>query len=380
MKISIFAPLFGKVGVEDAMSSLARELALAGDEAELIRTSHEWASSDSNSSHRVTNHRLVVQPVASRLPSRGWLLFRIASLLTAVAAVLPLAWYLFRKKPDVLIAAMMPTTAILAKWVSMSDTKLIVSVQGFPRPGKLRRFTWKLIWRSSDAIVTESNDLGEVIAHMAGLSSDQITTIYNPHLNPGAAGLSELEAPLLDNVPTAEFLVVAVGRLTRQKGFDTLINAMKLVSEKVDANLLILGEGELRGELEELARSLGIEGRVNMPGHTVNPYPYIKRADVLAVSSRWEGLARVPVEAQGLGTPVVANRIPGGMQEILMNGNAGVLVGKASPEELAAGILSVLSDTGLRARVTSEALNNIERFDPARCARRYRELIEALTT
>lgn len=378
MKVSVFAPLFGNVGVEDAMTSLAGELVNLGDEVVMIRTAKEWSFLGSQPDSSVAMHRLAVQHIASRLPARGWLIYRITALITAVMTVIPLAFYLNRKKPDVLIAAMMPTTAVIAKWISRSDTRLIVSVQGFPRPGRLRRLTWKLMWKSSDALVTESNELGDLVAEQTEVQRDLITTIYNPHLNPEATALAARPATLADELPGAEFLVVAVGRLTRQKGFDTLIRAVKLVSDQLDANLLILGEGELRRELEQLARSLGVESRVSLPGHVDNPYPYMKRADVLAVSSRWEGLARVPIEAQSLGTPVVAPEISGGVQEILMYGEAGVIVEKDSPDALAAGIVSLLTDPGLCARLSATAKQHIGRFDPAETARLYKELIESL--
>ncbi len=378
MKIAIFAPLFGKVGVEDAMASMARELESQDEGVELVRVAREWQPSTDRSDEQVKSHRLAIQPMASRLPSRGWLTYRIVSLLVGAATVLPLAWYLFRRKPDVLVAAMMPTVAVLAKRMSFSGTSLVLSVQGFPQAGGVRQLIWRMLWRSSDAVVTESDELQQEIAKQAGISIERIRTIYNPHLNPEAEELSKQPAPLLDQMPKSQFLVVAVGRLTRQKGFDILLQAMKVALEQVDANLLILGEGELHRELEELTRTLGIENQVSMPGHVDNPYPYMKRADAVVVSSRWEGLARVPIEAQSLSTPVVAPRIAGGVQEILMNGAAGMLVDADDHDALAAGMVTALTDEELRDGMTTTAIENIHRFDAARCAREYRELFRAL--
>ena len=110
------------------------------------------------------------------------------------------------------------------------------------------------------------------------------------------------------------------------KDFAALIRAFANLRARRHARLLILGEGELRGELERLASDLGVAEDVGMPGFYANPYALMSRASVFVQSSQWEGLPSVLVEAMACGTPVVATDCPGGTREILEDGRLGTLV------------------------------------------------------
>jgi glycosyltransferase involved in cell wall biosynthesis len=105
---------------------------------------------------------------------------------------------------------------------------------------------------------------------------------------------------------------------------------------------MILGEGELRADLERLAEQLGIAEDFALPGFVQNPYPYLKRAAVFVLSSRWEGLPTVLVEALALGTPVVSTDCPSGPREILADGKWGRLVPVGDAGKLAEAILETL--------------------------------------
>jgi glycosyltransferase involved in cell wall biosynthesis len=152
--------------------------------------------------------------------------------------------------------------------------------------------------------------------------------------------------------------VLAVGRLVPAKGFDILLRAFhRVLHAGLDLNLLILGEGEERRSLEAQARTLGIEARVFLPGFQANPYPYFKRAETFVLSSRYEGLALVVVEALALGVPVVAADCPFGPREVLDHGRYGVLVPPGSPTALADAIreLAAKPDAATRFRALGPA-------------------------
>jgi len=119
---------------------------------------------------------------------------------------------------------------------------------------------------------------------------------------------------------------LAVGRLTKQKDFPTLIKAFAKVLENRPTRLLILGEGPDRAALEALVRQLGLEDAVAMPGFVENPYAYMSRSALYVLSSRWEGLPTVLIEALYCGAPVIATDCPSGPREILANGQHGQLV------------------------------------------------------
>jgi len=122
-----------------------------------------------------------------------------------------------------------------------------------------------------------------------------------------------------------------------------LIRAFFLVRKYRNARLLILGEGENRPALQALIKELDLEQDVSLMGFVKNPYPYMAQAALFVLSSRWEGLPTVLVEALYLGAPVIATNCPGGSREILRDGQFGKLVPVDAPIILAEAMEKSLS-------------------------------------
>ncbi|MGF6113461.1 glycosyltransferase [Pseudomonas frederiksbergensis] len=137
-------------------------------------------------------------------------------------------------------------------------------------------------------------------------------------------------------------VIVAVGRLAPQKGFDTLITAFASMPDS-DARLIIFGEGALRAQLLDQARALGVANRFDLPGYTGDPLAEVAAADCFVLSSRFEGSPNALVEALSTGTPVVATRCPHGPQDILIGGLVAPLVAVDDPPALAQAIALQLS-------------------------------------
>lgn len=131
--------------------------------------------------------------------------------------------------------------------------------------------------------------------------------------------------------------LVAAGRLSREKGFDLLINALILCRDP-RLRLTILGEGPLRSELECLARDNGVARQVCLVGFHKNPYPFFAQADAFVLSSRYEGFPNVVLEALACGTPVIATPAPGGIKEILEHVDGCVMAESVTAEGLARAI------------------------------------------
>jgi glycosyltransferase involved in cell wall biosynthesis len=201
---------------------------------------------------------------------------------------------------------------------------------------------WFYPW--ADGITAVSKGVADDLALATRLSSDQIQVIYNPIVTPALQKKSEaiLEHPWFRSGEPP--VVLGVGRLVAQKAFDMLIEAFAQVRRSQPARLLILGEGEERPMLEALVRQLGLEGDVELPGFVSNPYPYMAHADLFVLSSRWEGLPTVLVEAMSLRTQVIATDCPSGPREILRNGLYGQLVPVGDPDALALAIENALAN------------------------------------
>ena len=192
-------------------------------------------------------------------------------------------------------------------------------------------------------VVAISRGVADDLVRNVGVDRGRIQVLYNPTIAPDFFHRLEENVKLPELVGVQGPTVVAVGRLVLAKGFDVLIRALALVRKTVDANLVILGDGPERANLEALIQSLGLENAVQLSGYRQNVLPIVKRADVFAMSSRWEGFGNVLVEALYAGVPVVATDCPHGPREILDGGRFGMLVPVDDPAAMAAGISRALN-------------------------------------
>jgi glycosyltransferase involved in cell wall biosynthesis len=152
----------------------------------------------------------------------------------------------------------------------------------------------------------------------------------------------------------ASSLVIGVGRLNRQKDFATLLRAFKIVVQSCKAELAILGEGEERASLETLIEDLHLNEQVKLYGFANNPYAIMAKASVFVLSSIYEGLPTVLIEALALGVPVVATDCKSGPKEILGKVKSGKLVRVGNVEEMAHAIIETLSGNSKKAAKQSD--------------------------
>ncbi len=201
----------------------------------------------------------------------------------------------------------------------------------------------KWIYPLADKVIAVSNGVADDLAITARLPRENIQVIYNPIVTPDLVKKSKatFEHPWFRTGEPP--VVLAIGRLTHQKAFDTLIHVFYQVLKIMSARLLILGEGEDRRMLEQLVSRLGMKQDVFLPGFVSNPYPYLARAAMFVLSSRWEGLPTVLVEAMSLGIPVVSTDCPSGPREILDNGHYGRLVAIGDNNALVQAVLAGLN-------------------------------------
>ena len=157
--------------------------------------------------------------------------------------------------------------------------------------------------------------------------------------------------------------VVGMGRLIHQKGFDRLLRAFAVVATKHDGWLLeIWGEGEDREQLETLRDDLGLRGRAFFPGWAGDAMRELRRADLVVLSSRYEGFPNVLCEAMACGAPVVSFDCPYGPGDIVRHGVDGILVAPDDVEELAHAMDRLMGDDDERDRLGHGAGEIVSRF------------------
>lgn len=180
-----------------------------------------------------------------------------------------------------------------------------------------------------DRIVAMSPAMVPEIAAMMGLAAGRIAVIEDPLIAPAPG------APP-PPMPAGRFLL-GLGRLTRQKRWDRLIEALPKLADRSVA-LLILGEGELRAALEAQVAALGLGGRVMLPGHVADATPAIRRAAAMVLTSDFEGVPAVAREALREGTPVVATDSSAGLADVITGPERGDIV----PRDDAAALIAAL--------------------------------------
>jgi glycosyltransferase involved in cell wall biosynthesis len=320
------------------------------------------------------------EPELIRLNGSGMRVLDLGVTHTALS-VPALVRYLRTERPVALLAAKDRAirAAVLAKSLSRADTRLVgrlgtnLSAALENKPPLLRWLRtgpMRWLYPNVDRIVAVSEGVAEDTRRLAGLPAEQVTVVRNPVITPEMYEKSA--APVEHPWFAADCpIILGAGRLTRQKDFETLIRAFGRVRARRECRLVILGEGRLRGDLEKLAGDLGVGESVALPGHVRNPYAYMAKASLFALSSRWEGSCNVLTEAMALGTPVVSTDCPSGSAEILGGGRYGPLVPVGDAEKLADAMLYVLE------RPTESALlqEAVAEYTAERSARHYLDVL-----
>lgn len=276
-----------------------------------------------------------------------------------IAASLPsLVGYLRRCRPEAVLSHLdtMNVTALFAHWLARSPARIVVTTHvavgrhaaGGPRRRRFTRWLIPRLYTRADAVVGVSRGVVEELERHIGPGRARTVTIYNPVVRDGgeihgeAGSESDLEG--LEGAGCGRMLL-SVGRLSPQKNHALLIDAVApILKAQPDTCLVILGEGAERGALEARIEALGLSGRVTMPGFVRDTGRYYRAASVFVLSSDWEGLPTVLIEAMSHGCPVVSTRCPSGPEEILDSGTYGRLVEPGDADALTRAIVQALAE------------------------------------
>lgn len=298
--------------------------------------------------------------------------------------VADLARYLDRVQPAALLAAKTPTNllALWARRLSGAATRVVAAehTQLSQSIARSRRWRWRHIapvvarmYPYADALAAVSDGVADDLARTARLARESISTVHNPVVTPALAARAAEPPPhpwfeAMSGMP----VLVAAGRLVAQKNFSLLLHAFARFRARRAARLVVLGEGRERPRLEALAKALGVADDVAFPGHVANPYAAFSRAALFVLSSDWEGLPTVLVEALACGCPVVSTDCPSGPAEILEGGRYGQLVPCGDAAALSEAIGHALAHPLPRERLRARG----KEFSLERSASRYLELLQ----
>jgi len=224
------------------------------------------------------------------------------------------------------------------------------------------RLISRFVYPRLTSIVCPSRAVATSIGRVANVREEQIEVIYNPNdidliINRGKEPCPKWYSDIIKK-PT----LITVARLAYPKGLDVLIKAHERVLRGgIDHNLVICGEGYFREKFEKLVESLGIGSSVLLPGYIANPFPLVKNATAFILSSLHEAFGMVVIEALALGTPIVSTACQG-PEEILANGEYGIIVKPGDISSLAEGMSQIFIDGNLRKKLSEKGLERARWF------------------
>lgn len=314
-QIAFFLPDLIGAGAQRVMLNLAKGVAQRGYEVDMV-----LAKAHGSYMSEVPESIRIVDLGAPRL----------------VASVPALTRYLRQEQPKAILSGLANANivALWSKRMAGISSRLIVTEHNTLSVDTQNALNWrakqiprliKSFYHWADGIVAVSNGVANDLAKSTSIPRERIRAIYNPVILPDVAAkaAAPLDHPWFK--PGEPPVLLGVGRLTMQKNFPLLIRAFAQVRQSRPTRLIILGEGEDRPKLEEMVRTLGVEDDVSLPGFVENPYAYMANTSLFVLSSSWEGLPTVLIEAIYCGAPVVSTDCPSGPQEILAAGRYGAL-------------------------------------------------------
>jgi glycosyltransferase involved in cell wall biosynthesis len=365
----IYMNAFYNGGVERVMSTLSKAMTERGIRVDLVVNSAGYSPMWEEIQGSVTIFDLNARRFLDRVPK--------------------LARYLKKHRPQCILSAHHITNelAILANILSGTRARVVVSEHthlstelcSLP-PTSLRRFgipfLGKLLYRYSDGIVAVSEGVREDVERLFSIQPGKSCTIYNPV---DAHRIRALSSEPVDHpwfqAGVNHPIILAIGRLEEQKDFLMLLNAFARIRLRHDAKLVILGEGSQRKALSARVQELGLVDDISLVGFVGNPYAYMRRAAVFALSSAWEGLPVTLIEALVLGIPIVSTDCTSGPNEILQGGEFGTLVPVGDDEAFANALTNALHSEGAKGATASA----IDRYDVTAAVDRYIEVMSGIS-
>ncbi|HWF65500.1 MAG TPA: glycosyltransferase family 4 protein [Rhizomicrobium sp.] len=265
-------------------------------------------------------------------------------------------------QPDVVIGMMSTTSAIVAlasiglRCTAVGSERVHPPLDPLP---PFQNFIRNVSYRFHDVVVAQTKESAQWIrTHTAART---VHVIPNPLAWP-----LDAKEPILapaDFCPAGRFVILAVGRLVPQKGFDSIISAFAAIyKDRPSWDLVILGTGPDRRSLETQIDQLGLKGRVFLPGRVGNVGDWYKRASIFAMTSRFEGFPNALLEAMAYGLPVISMDCDTGPRDLIEHNVNGLLIASGDQAAFAEGLQQLMEDEDLRRQLSEKARDVIKRY------------------
>jgi glycosyltransferase involved in cell wall biosynthesis len=318
-------------GAERATLNLINGLVLKGWKIDLILL-HQTGDFLSK-----VDPKINVFNLNKRKSSQGLLVFR-----KYLVESNPAKLFVVQNHIQIMVLLAIKLTSWKGKVILNEQTTFLKNLHGLK--GSIQKILSKILFPTADCITAVSDGVASELKELFPRMGSRIKVLYNPVIT------SEFEAISKMNVEHLFFnsgskVIITAGRLTKSKNFELLIRAFNIVRKNMPSKLIILGDGEEMQNLKDLKRSLHLTNDVSLPGFVKEPSAYFSKADLFVLSSDYEGLPGVIIEALASGCKVVSTDCKNGPREILMDEKFGWLCQVGNANEMAEKIQVALNTT-----------------------------------
>jgi len=353
-QLAIFLPSLDGGGAERVMLALAERFVARGIRCDLVIAISKGALLD-------------------QIPE-GVRLIKLGKRKT-VHAVFALARYLRCERPQVMLSSIFAANiaALAASMLAAQPCRVVLREaaktefdigNGTAIRAWLNHLAASRLYPRADATIAVAESVGRGLIRARLVNQTQLHVIRNPISTPSTS-----QEAFADR--RAALLVLTCGRLESQKDHATLLRAFAQIHSRTNATLAILGEGSLLQVLQSQAHELGISNAVTFAGFVHNTRDWMRRADLFVLSSRFEGMSNVLIEALACGLPIVATDCPGGTREVLADGRFGTLVPVGDDLAMAVAIENILA----RKVTFPDATEHLKQFDIERITDLYLDVL-----
>ena len=335
MKIYYWSPFLSKIAT---VSSVIKSIEAIKDyskkniDLSIIDSVGEWEQIPEKTKD-IKIIKLYKKSIINKLPKGGFLRSRFTQLFIFFFSFFKLVRLLKKDKPDYLIAHLIVSLPLILITLMQSKTKLVIRISGLPRLNLFRKIYWKLFGKKVYKVTCPTIATLEKLKLLNIFDQKKLYLLHDPVISPKTIVFKKNE--VIDSKYKNKKIIIAIGRLTKQKNFSLLLHCFALIKKKYpDYHLLILGSGEEENELKQTIYNMGISNSVDLLGFKENPYKYLNKAECFILSSLWEDPGFVLLEAAYLNIPIIASNCPNGPAEILQNGLGGFLFKNNNQNEL----------------------------------------------
>lgn len=333
MKIFYWAPWIGKVGTIKAVinsADILEKYSKNSIRTKIIDAVGEWKEYEKKNRYislsRIKFHRY--------LPKRGFFNSRLSYLIIFFFSFIPLLNLIKKEKPDFLITQLITSLPIFLNYIFKFDTKIILRISGYPKMNFFRTLFWKIVSKKIYKITFPTKSLYEQFKVLKIFDEKKMYILNDPIINYNELIKLKNEKNVPKYIVNQNY-IVCIGRLTRQKNFSFLIKNFALMKKKYkDYKLIIIGDGELKDKLISQIKKFNLYEDVILIGHQRNIYKFLKYAKAFVLSSLWEEVGFVMVEAASCNVNIIASDCKNGPEEFLVNGKGGFLFKNNNSESL----------------------------------------------